>query len=63
MNPILFAIPVFMASIVLEAWLAQRRGRAVYDVADAITSLHFGVLSQVSAAFSAVLGIGMYWWT
>ncbi|HEX4910037.1 MAG TPA: sterol desaturase family protein, partial [Permianibacter sp.] len=62
MNPILFAIPVFMASIVLEAWLAQRRGRAVYDVADAITSLHFGVLSQVSAAFSSLLGIGMYWW-
>ena len=63
MNPILFAIPVFMATIVLEAWLAQRRGRAVYDVADAITSLHFGVLSQVSAAFSSLLGIGIYWWT
>ena len=62
MNPILFAIPVFMATIVLEAWLAQRRGRAVYDVADAITSLHFGVLSQVSAAFSSLLGIGIYWW-
>lgn len=62
MNPILFAIPVFMATIVFEAWLAWRRGRAVYDVADAITSLHFGVLSQVSAAFTRLFSFGVYAW-
>ena len=60
MNPIVYAIPVFMATIALEAWLAHRRRIATYDVADAITSLHFGVLSQVSAVFVRALTFGVY---
>ena len=60
MNPIVYAIPVFMATIALEAWLAHRRRIATYDVADAITSLHFGVLSQVSAVFVRALTLGVY---
>jgi hypothetical protein len=40
MNPIVYAIPVFMLTILLEAWVARRRGVAVYDIPDAITSLH-----------------------
>lgn len=36
MNPILFAIPVFLLTIVLEAWWARRRGLAVYDIPDAV---------------------------
>jgi len=59
-NPIVYAIPVFMATIALEAWLAHRRRIATYDVADAITSLHFGVLSQVSAVFVRALTFGVY---
>ncbi|MEN9790006.1 MAG: hypothetical protein RLZZ473_2070, partial [Pseudomonadota bacterium] len=60
MNPIVYAIPVFMITIALEAWLAHRRRIATYDVADAITSLHFGVLSQVSAVFVRALTLGVY---
>lgn len=60
MNPIVYAIPVFMLSILAEAALAHRRGRKVYDLADAITSLNFGILSQVSAAFTRLLGLGIY---
>ena len=56
MNPILFAIPVFLLTIVLEAWWAHRKGVAAYDIPDAVTSLHHGVLSQVLGAF-AKLGI------
>ncbi|MBC7918830.1 MAG: sterol desaturase family protein [Rhodoferax sp.] len=57
MNPIVYAIPVFMLTILLEAWVARRRGVAVYDIPDAITSLHHGVLSQVSGFF---LKFGIY---
>ena len=32
MNPIVYAIPVFMLTILLEAWVARRRGVAVYDL-------------------------------
>ncbi len=60
MNPILYAIPVFLLTIVIEAAIAWRRRQPVYDVADAITSLHFGVLSQVAGAFTRALTIGLY---
>jgi hypothetical protein len=51
-NPIVFAIPVFLASILLEVWVARRRGVKAYDAADALTSLHLGVLSQSQACSS-----------
>ncbi len=60
MNPILYAIPVFMLTIGLEAWVAKRRARPVYDIPDAITSLHHGVLSQVIGLFVKVLTVGIY---
>jgi sterol desaturase/sphingolipid hydroxylase (fatty acid hydroxylase superfamily) len=62
-NPIVYAIPVFMVSILLEAWIAHRRGVATYDIPDAITSLNFGILSQVSAVFVRVFTFGIYVWT
>ena len=62
MNPIVYAIPVFMLTILAEAWIAQRRDIRAYDIADAITSLHFGVLSQVSSAFTTVFAFGIYVW-
>lgn len=60
MNPIVFAIPVFMLTIVIEAWIARRRGMAVYDIPDAITSLHHGVLSQVSGLLVQFATLGIY---
>jgi alkylglycerol monooxygenase len=61
-NPIVYAIPIFMLTILAEAAIAHGLGRRVYNLADAITSLNFGILSQVSAAFSRVLGLGVYMW-
>ena len=60
MNPIVYAIPVFMLTILLEAWVARRRGVAVYDIPDAITSLHHGLLSQVTNAFTKIATLGIY---
>lgn len=60
MNPIVYAIPVFMLTILAEAWLAHHRGLRVYDIPDAITSLHHGVLSQISGVFVKLLTIGIY---
>lgn len=60
MNPMLYAIPVFMASIVIEALIARRRAPGAYDLPDALTSLHFGILSQVWGAFTRVIGFGIY---
>lgn len=60
MNPIVYAIPVFMVTILVEALLAWRLRRPLYDIPDALTSLHFGVLSQVTGAFLRVLTLGIY---
>lgn len=60
MTPILYAIPVFLLTILLEAWVAHRRKLPVYDIADAITSLQLGLFSQVSALFLKLLTLGIY---
>jgi hypothetical protein len=71
MNPILYAIPVFMATVALEAVLAWRlrgnrtadaggRRRAIYQFADAVGSLHIGILSRIAAAFPRLLTVGLY---
>jgi len=60
MNPIVFAIPVFLLTILLEAWIAHRRGVAAYDTADALTSLHLGVISQVVGLFTKLAMLGIY---
>jgi alkylglycerol monooxygenase len=60
MNPIVYAIPVFMASILLEVVIARWKRVPTYDIPDALTSLHFGTLSQTIGAFVKVLGFGLY---
>ena len=62
MNPIVYAMPIFALSILGEAWLARRRKLATYDIPDAITSLHFGILSQISGSFMGLLNFGIYAW-
>lgn len=63
MSPIAYAIPVFMLSILVEFLLARRRAPGAYDIADGVTSLHFGVLSQIAGAFTYILTLGIYSWT
>ena len=60
MSPIVFAIPVFLLAMALELWLARRRGMQVYRTADAVTSLHFGIMSQFVGAVTRVMGLGIY---
>ena len=60
MNPILFAVPVFMAFIGLEAWLAWRRGLKVYRLHDAITSINIGVISETIRALLKLLSVAIY---
>ncbi|WP_079456987.1 hypothetical protein [Pseudomonas aeruginosa] len=52
MNLIVFAIPIFLTTTLLEAWLAHRRGLAAYSIPDAISSYQYGLLSQVVGAFT-----------
>ncbi len=49
-----------MLTILLEAWIAHRRGAKAYDAADALTSLHLGVVSQVSGLFVKLAMLGIY---
>ena len=60
MNPIIYAIPVFMLTVLIEAGLARRRGLAVYDIPDALTSLHHGVISEVTGVLWKLAGLGTY---
>ena len=60
MSPILFAFPVFLLTMVVEAWLLRRRGLPGYDIADVVTSLHAGVLSQIAGVFTKLLTFAIY---
>lgn len=59
-NPILYALPLFFASILIEAVAARLKGKRVYDFQDAITSLNFGALSQIVGAALTILSFGIY---
>ena len=71
MNPIIYAIPVFMLTIAIEAmWAWRARGnrtsdvggrtRPIYQFADTISSLQIGILSRIAAAFPRLLTVGIY---
>lgn len=57
---IVLATPVFFALIAVEWIISLRRGRNAYALADAISSLNLGVLSQTSAVFTKLLTLGIY---
>ncbi|MEZ5663435.1 MAG: lysoplasmalogenase family protein [Burkholderiaceae bacterium] len=57
---IVLATPVFLLLIGLEFALGRARGRQTYRLADAVTSIGLGMLSQVSAVFTRLLRIGIY---
>lgn len=60
MNPILYAIPVFLALIGLELWIAHRRRVAAYNFADAVSSIGLGAMSQVCGIFSKLAVVAIY---
>ncbi len=63
MNPILYAIPVFLLLIAVEALVARARGQRGLRLNDAIGSLSLGTLSQVEGVFGKLLLLGVYVWT
>ena len=60
LNPIVYAIPVFLATILIEAGFAWWRKAKVFDLADSLTSLHFGVMSQLAGAVTKFAAFGIY---
>lgn len=60
MNPILYAIPVFLLTLGLEAAAARAMGRRVVEPADTVTSLNLGVLSQTAGLFAKLAAVGLY---
>jgi sterol desaturase/sphingolipid hydroxylase (fatty acid hydroxylase superfamily)/uncharacterized membrane protein YhhN len=63
MNPsqiIVLATPVFLLLIALEVAWDWRTRRGSYGLADAVSSLSLGILSQISAVFTRLLRIGLY---
>ena len=57
---IVIATPVFFLLIAIEWLVSLRRKRNAYALADAITSLNLGILSQTSAVFTKLLTLGIY---
>jgi alkylglycerol monooxygenase len=57
---IVLATPVFLALIALEFAVGVARGRNTYRLADTLTSIGLGVMSQVTGVFGRLLRIGLY---
>lgn len=57
---IVLATPVFLLLIGLEFAIGRARGRNTYRLADAVTSIGLGMLSQISAVFTRLLRVGIY---
>jgi len=57
---IVLATPVFFALIAIEVAVAHRRQRSQYRLADAVSSISLGALSQTSAVFTRLLRVGIY---
>ena len=57
---IVLATPVFLVLIALEFAVGWARGRNTYRLADTLTSIGLGVMSQVTGVFGRLLRIGLY---
>lgn len=57
---IVLATPVFLLLIAMELAVGYRRQRNTYRLADAVSSISLGMLSQTSAVFTRLLRIGIY---
>ncbi|MBL8336117.1 MAG: sterol desaturase family protein [Rhodoferax sp.] len=57
---IVLATPVFLLMIAAEFAWSRVRGRAVYRLNDAISSISLGILSQLNGLFTKLLSLGIY---
>ena len=57
---IVLATPAFLLLIAVELLVGYKRQRNTYRLADAVSSISLGALSQTSAVFTRLLRIGIY---
>lgn len=57
---IVLSIPIFLAFIGAELWIARRRGRRLYRFADSIANLGNGIGEQIIQAFCIPITVGVY---
>lgn len=57
---IVLVTPVFLALMAVEWAVGRWRGRRPLQMADAVSSVSLGMLSQTSAVFTALLRVGLY---
>ena len=57
---IVLATPVFFLLIAIELAIGYKRQRNTYRLADAVSSISLGMLSQTSAVFTRLLRVGIY---
>ena len=60
MSPIVYAIPVFLLSVLIEALIVSRVEKGGYDLADTVGSLNLGVMSQLAGTGTKLLSFGIY---
>ena len=60
LNPIIFAVPVFLLMMAAEVAIARHRGLALYRPADTVSSLSLGIVSQLVGVFTKVATLGIY---
>jgi sterol desaturase/sphingolipid hydroxylase (fatty acid hydroxylase superfamily) len=60
MPPILYAVPVFMALLLIEVLASRWMGRDVYRVHDAITSVNIGFISEAVRSLVKLVTVIFY---
>ncbi len=61
-NPVTFAIPVFIALIVVEMFWAKRRAPEKYEPKDTLSSLAFGLGSNVAGLLTGAIAVAIGIW-
>ncbi len=61
-NPVDFAVPAFVALIIIEMIWAWRRAPEKYEPRDTLTSLAFGLGSTVAGAATGAIIVGFAFW-
>jgi alkylglycerol monooxygenase len=59
---IYYAIPVFLASVLIELGYARLTGRRLYERRDSVASLAMGLGNLAVAAGLKTLVLGLFWW-
>jgi alkylglycerol monooxygenase len=60
LNPIVYAVPVFLLMMAIEFWISRRRGQTLYRAADTVSSLALGIVSQLVGVFTKLFMLGIY---